>query len=96
VCGSISVLLRLPPLICEGARQGSKQETEMRAIWVHCYHVGSLMKSSDFGLGETPDDTAVQLPTGESLEAQAKSNLTTERLAFPPHEGISFSIEFPH
>jgi hypothetical protein len=35
------------------------------------------------------------MPTKESLEDQAKTNLTNERLAGPPYDEIRFEIEFP-
>jgi len=67
----------------------------MRTIWVHCYKGGTLLRSYDFGVPETLNDAAVRMPTKESLEDQAKTNLTNERLAGPPYDEIRFEIEFP-
>lgn len=64
----------------------------MRTIWVRCYQGDALLRCYDFGIGETLNDAAVQPPTRESLEAQAKSNLATERLAFPPYDGITLEV----
>jgi hypothetical protein len=66
----------------------------MRKIWVHCYKEGTILRSYDFGVGETLNDSAVQQPARKSLEDQAKTNLTNESLDFPPYAGISFEIEF--
>lgn len=66
----------------------------MRTImWVHCYKGGTLLRSYDFPVPATLNDTVVQLPTSASLEAQAKTNLTNEHLALPPYTEISFEIE---
>lgn len=67
----------------------------MRTIWVHCYRDGSLLRSYDFGVPETMNDAAVRQPSAKELEDQAKTNLTTEKLAFPPYTGITFEIEYP-
>jgi hypothetical protein len=67
----------------------------MRTVWVHCYRNGSLLRSYDFGVPETLNDTAVKQPTAQELEDQARDNLTTERLAKPPYAGFTFEIEYP-
>lgn len=66
----------------------------MRVIWVHCYKEGAILKSYDFGVPETMNDAAVGQPTRQDLESQAKDNLTSESLAFPPYAGITFRIEY--
>jgi hypothetical protein len=67
---------------------------DMRAImWVHCYKGGTLLRSYDFPVPATLNDAAVQLPANASLEAQAKTNLTNEHLAWPPYAEITFKIE---
>src|SRR5262249_54898467 len=43
---------------------------------------------------ETMNDTAVRRPTRKELEDQARTDLTTEKLAFPPYAGITFKIEY--
>ncbi len=67
----------------------------MRKIWVHCYKGDTLLKSYDFGIGETLNDATLALPTREDLEADAKTNLTNEGLAGPPYDGIKFRIDYP-
>jgi hypothetical protein len=67
----------------------------MKIVWVHCYREGSLLRSYDFGIPVPADPRALMLPSRDELEAQAKTHLTTERLAFPPYEGIRFEIEYP-
>jgi hypothetical protein len=67
----------------------------MRTIWVHCYRDHTLLRSYDFGVPETLNDAAVRQPTSGELENQAKLNLTSEQLAFPPYAGITFEIEYP-
>ena len=67
----------------------------MRKIMVHCYQGDTLLRSYDFGVAETANDAALRLPTREGLEAEAKTNLTNERLARPPYDGIKFKIDYP-
>lgn len=38
---------------------------------------------------------AVSQPTRKDLDDQAKNNLTTDGLGFPPYAGITFEIEYP-
>ena len=66
----------------------------MRTVWVHRYRHGSLWRSYDFGVPETLNDTAVKQPTAQELEDQAKTILTTEKLAFPPYADMTFKIEY--
>ncbi len=66
----------------------------MRTVRVHCYRGDHLLRSYDFGVPETLNDAAVQQPSREHFEGQAKTNLTSERLGFPPYAGISFKIEY--
>lgn len=67
----------------------------MLKIWVHCYKGDALLRSYDFGVGIPLDASALELPTREALETEAKTNLTNERLAYPPYEGIKFKIDYP-
>jgi len=67
---------------------------DIKTTWVHCYRDGTLLRSYDFGAPLPVDASAFQWPSRESLEAEVKTNLTTERLAFPPYEGIRFEIEY--
>ena len=66
----------------------------MRKALIHCYRDGTLLRSYDFGIPETMNDAAVRQPRSKELEDQAKTNLTTEKLAFPPYAGITFKIEY--
>ena len=68
--------------------------TDMKKVWVHCYQGTTLLRSYDFGVPVPADPRAFRLPTKEHLEAEAKTNLTTERLAFPPYTGITFRIDY--
>jgi hypothetical protein len=40
------------------------------------------------------NDAAVRQPTSKELEDQAKTILTTEKLAFPPYADMTFKIEY--
>jgi hypothetical protein len=60
-------------------------------IYVDCLRDGKLIRTYDFlrpaslGLPAPP-------PVDEMLILEAKSNLTTERLATPPYERIKFQV----
>jgi hypothetical protein len=69
--------------------------SDIKTVWVHCYQGITLLKSYDFGVPVPADERAFRLPTREHLEAEAKTNLTTEGLARPPYTGISFKIDYP-
>jgi len=66
---------------------------DIKKIWIHCYRDGAPLRSYDFGVPVPADPSAFQWPSREPLEAAAKTQLTTERLAFPPYDGIRFEIE---
>lgn len=60
-------------------------------ISVDCRKDGTLVRTYTY----TVPGTAVGPPApppDEVLEGQAKSDLATERLAFPPYEGFKFNI----
>lgn len=63
-------------------------------IEVECLKHGVHLKTYLLGIGETLDGM-IQGPADEELRADAKTLLTTDRLAFPPYEGISFNIKWP-
>jgi hypothetical protein len=64
-------------------------------IWVRCYRGDSLLRSYDFGWPESLNPAADTRPSGQGLENEAKTNLTTEGLAWPPYDGMKFVIEYP-
>ncbi len=65
----------------------------MKKIRVHCYQKGTHIMLYEFGVEEPLNAAAVAPPTTQSLESEAKSNLTTEGLAFPPYADITFKID---
>ena len=65
----------------------------MRKIWVHCYQGDTLLMSYDFGVTETLDDATLRRPSRKDLEANVKTNLTNEGVAWPPYDGIEFKID---
>lgn len=64
--------------------------SNLKKVFVDCVHDGRVIASYQFGYGETTAPTAP--PTHQSLVAKAKTNLTNERLAFPPYDGIEFKV----
>jgi len=65
----------------------------MKNALVHCRRNGESIQTYEFGL---PDTLGLRVPPSEKeLIDQAKSNLTTERLAFPPWADIEFEVYYP-
>ena len=58
--------------------------------FVDCFRGDVLIASYPFGYGQTLEPTPP--PSNESLVVGAKTNLSTERLAFPPFDGIRFVV----
>ncbi|HEY3638775.1 MAG TPA: hypothetical protein VGK90_11540 [Rhizomicrobium sp.] len=58
---------------------------------VDCSFTGRVIQSYEFGC-PVPADGLPAIPNNADLIEQAKSNLTTERLAAPPYEGWSFAV----
>jgi hypothetical protein len=65
----------------------------MKKARVDCRRNGESIRTYDFGLPESLGLTVP--PSRQSLIDQAKDNLTTERLAFPPWEDIEFEVYYP-
>jgi hypothetical protein len=65
----------------------------MKKALVDCRRNGQSIRTYDFGLPESSGLTA--LPSKQELIDVAKSNLTTERLAFPPWADIEFEVYYP-
>jgi len=61
-------------------------------VFVDCVRNGQVLAFYQFGYGETLAPTA--RPEHQSLMAQAKTNLTNERIAFPPYTGIEFKVRW--
>ena len=59
-------------------------------IYVDCLRDGMLIRTYDFLCPATLGPSAP--PADEQLILQAKDNLSTERLAAPPFEGIKFEV----
>jgi hypothetical protein len=69
------------------------QEAEMSVdttIFVDCFRDGTLMRTYDFLCPATLGPTTP--PRDEDLILEAKNNLSTERLAAPPYDGIRFVV----
>jgi len=62
----------------------------VRPIFVDCFRNGRLLVSYEFGepVGLIPGKPA----SDESLRDEAKSNLTSDRIALPPYDGFTFNI----
>jgi hypothetical protein len=69
--------------------------TRREVVWVHCHRDGVLLKSYDFGWPESQNPAADVRPSRQSFENGARSNLSMQRLAFPPYDGITFEVEYP-
>jgi hypothetical protein len=65
----------------------------MKNALVHCRRDGESIRIYEFGLSDTLGLTVH--PSEKELIDQAKSNLTTERLAFPPWADIEFEVYYP-
>jgi hypothetical protein len=62
----------------------------MKKIFVDCFRAGEFVVSYDFGI---PQPIMPGLPPDvDQLIDEAKTNLSNDRLAFPPYEGITFKI----
>ncbi len=64
----------------------------MRRAFVDCWGGGKIIATYDFGLpqailpGKSPDNA--------ELIEEARSQLTNDRLAFPPYDGITFKVRY--
>jgi hypothetical protein len=64
----------------------------VKRVDVDCVRDGQIIASYDFGYGETLGPSA--RPDHRSLIEEAKSNLTSEDIAFPPYAGIEFKVRW--
>jgi len=65
----------------------------MQNALVHCHRNGESIRIYEFGL---PESCGLTVPPSEqTLIDQAKTNLTDERLAFPPWGDIEFTVYYP-
>jgi hypothetical protein len=71
--------------------------TDMVKIVVNCIRIsdGMIIRSYDFPSPIPLDPRRTSPPAGQELIDQAKTNLTTERIAFPPYPGIKFVVVRP-
>ena len=65
----------------------------MKKIFVDCWRGGKLIASYEFGwpIGLLPGAP----PERNRLIDQAKSLLTSNRIASPPYDGITFGVRYP-
>jgi hypothetical protein len=63
----------------------------MATAYVKCLKDGEELITYDFGYA---DNFGVAKPTHESLVNEAKSQLTTDRLAFPPYDDVTFRVTY--
>jgi hypothetical protein len=62
----------------------------METIYVDCISDGAVFRTYEFG---TPILGVPGIPpSDEELKAHAETNLTNERLAFPPYDAITFRV----
>jgi hypothetical protein len=65
----------------------------VRKIFVDCLKNGSSIATYEFGFAETLELLDKTPPPDNSeLIEESKNNLTLERKAFPPYEGVEFRI----
>jgi hypothetical protein len=64
----------------------------MKKVFVDCVREGKIIATYDFGYGETIGPSA--RPSHETVVNSARSNLTSERIAFPPYAGIEFKVRW--
>ncbi len=65
----------------------------MKTIYVDCRRDGKLIATYDFGWPITA--VPGPLPERNTMTSQAKDALTSQRLAFPPYDGIEFVVRYP-
>jgi hypothetical protein len=65
----------------------------LKRVFVDCVRDGQVIASYDFGYGETIGPSL--LPGHQSFIAEAKSNLTSEAIAYPPYAGVEFKVRWP-
>jgi len=62
-------------------------------IFVHCMRAGKIIATYEFGWAVGMVRSAP--PERDGLISQAKAQLTTDRLAFPPYEDVTFEVRYP-
>ena len=64
----------------------------VKTIFLDCWRRGKLIASHEYGLatGMLPGTSMDK----DTLIDQSKSQLTTDELAFPPYDGITFSVRY--
>jgi hypothetical protein len=62
-------------------------------IIVRCWRGKELLAAYELPCGESLGPTS--LPDRAGLIAEAQTNLTNERLAGPPYDGIRFEVVYP-
>ncbi len=64
----------------------------VKTVMVECFRDAKVLKSYDFGYGETIGPSAP--PEREGVIAEAKFNLVSQGLAKPPFAGITFNVRY--
>jgi hypothetical protein len=64
--------------------------SSVKQVFVNCLRDGQVIASYQFAYGETQGPS--QPPNHQRLIAEAKTNLTTQGIAFPPYAGVEFKV----
>ena len=66
---------------------------DVKKIFVDCRRDGRSLRIYEFGwpIAVVPGPS----PERNKLIDEAKNNLTTDRIAFPPYAGITFDVRYP-
>jgi hypothetical protein len=66
--------------------------SSVKQVFVDCSRDGQVIASYEFGYGETQGPSPP--PNHQHLIAETKTNLTTQRIAFPPYARIGFKVRW--
>jgi hypothetical protein len=65
--------------------------TDLRKVYVKCWRGSQLLATYEFGVPASQAAPPI-LPDRDTLIAAAQTDLTNDRLAGPPYDGIRFQI----
>jgi len=66
----------------------------MKKIFVDCRRGAEILATYEFAWQPPLDARAATALEQDELIKQAKTNLTDERRAFPPYDGIAFDVRY--